>query len=83
MSNTTDIQLTDSNWTQVAASPSAITIKSNSLGKWHVAIKDTVGAPAATLNGEVHPGGVSWEAGSITGTVYIRGAAGDRFAITV
>lgn len=83
MANTTDLRLSDREWVLVATNPDAITIKSNQSSDWHIAIKDTAGAPAASLAGEIHRGEATWEGGVIVGSVYIRGRAGNLFAITL
>ncbi len=83
MANTSDLRLTDGNWTAAAVNPEAVTIKSNGARDWQIAIKDTAGAPSDSLIGEMHFGRATWEGGPIAGTVYIRSAPDSLFAITV
>lgn len=83
MSNTANITAGSTSWVLVATSPTALTIKSNGPDTWHLAIKDTAGAPLDTLIGEIHQGYATWESGSVTGSVYVRSATGASFAVTV
>ena len=71
MAATSDLRLSAGmGWKLIASSPSALTVKCNSESQWRIAITSSTVAP--TCYGEKHYGAVSWEAGSITGYVWLR-----------
>ncbi len=58
-------------WTNFSVDPTAISIKSNSIHPWHIAI--AAAKPAADFEGEKWLDGFSvWSASGVTGTVWVR-----------
>lgn len=58
-------------WTSFSVNPVAISIKSNSIHTWHIAI--AAAEPAANFEGEKWLDGFTvWNGSGITGTVWVR-----------
>lgn len=68
-------------WKLIASSPSALTVKCNSDSYWWIAITSSTSAP--TCEGEKYFGDISWEAGAITGYVWLHCCSEScEFAVT-
>lgn len=71
MTATSDLRISNGmGWKLIASSPSALTVKCESAAHWKIAITSSTVAP--TCSGEKYFGEVSWEAGSITGYVWLK-----------
>ena len=71
MAATSDLALSNGKgWKLIASTPSALTVKCNSESEWRIAITNSTAAP--TCYGEKYYGNVSWEAGPITGYVWLH-----------